>query len=163
MAGSKKLFIPTEKVKIGSLVDAFLTEPDLVDINDKNYLKAKKIASCIKNNFGHLIKRFENQVCYSAEIEYQGLILPTIGKLDWLLPEHAVIDLKFTKEKSLTGVINHFGYNNQLWHYSRLAVVRKAYIIAYSDAIVDCLPIINIDVREDENEFWKNAVLKYGH
>ncbi len=154
-------FNPTRKMLLGSLVDAFLTEPDRVKVTDPNYTKAKIIATCIKNNFGSLIERFIPQVSYTATMHYNGLRMDTQGRLDWLLPRHAVIDLKFTAAASIKPIIEYFGYKNQLWNYAKMAGVKKAYIISYSDETGEC-EVTQIDVTSEYNEFWASSTLKHG-
>lgn len=161
-SGVIERFEPTSKMLIGSLVDKILTEPDNVDASDPLYPKARKIAICIKNTFGDLISRFVPQVCFTADVNYNGLTMPTTGRLDWLLDRHAVIDLKITSAKKLEPIVEHFGYRNQLWNYAKMAQVNKAYIIAYSDAIGECLPVFPVNVTSNYNPFWAKGVLKFG-
>lgn len=160
-AGATPYFPTSQKMKIGTLVDGLLTDQFSIEKFDNDFLVAKEIAIEIKKTFGELIKHFMPQVCYTAKMQYENLEMETKGKLDWELEKHAVIDLKFTAEKSISGVIKHFGYDNQLWHYAQLAQVKKAYIIAYSSALKKCLPITEINVT-GENEFFKQAILKHG-
>lgn len=161
-SGVVEKFEPTQKMLMGTLIDRILTEPDKVDVTDPNYTKARKIAICIKNTFGDLIDRFIPQVSFVADMHYAGLTMSTNGRLDWLLPKHAVIDLKFTSAKTLAPIVEHFGYRNQVWNYAKMAQVPKGYIIAYSDAIGDCLPVFPVDVSTGYNEFWAQGILKHG-
>lgn len=161
-SGVIEKFEPSQKMLVGSLVDQILTDPNNVSAADPLYPKARTIAICIKSTFGYLIKRFKPQVSFTADVNYNGLTMPTTGRLDWLLERHAVIDLKFTSAKKIEPIVEHFGYRNQIWNYAKMAQVNKGYIIAYSDAIGDCLPVFPVDVTADYNDFWAKSVMKFG-
>ena len=161
-AGVVEKFSPSPKMLLGSMVDKILTEPSNVNVKDPLFPIAKKISVTIKNTFGDLIERFVPQVSYTAEAHYAGLTITTTGRLDWLLPKHAVIDLKFTTAKKLEPVVDFFGYRNQVWNYAKMAEVPKAYILAYSEPLGECLPIFPVDVSSNYNEFWAKGILKHG-
>lgn len=153
----------TENIRIGKLVDAILTDPASADMTDSLYQYAKNIAFEIKKTFGELIKSFESQISFTADIEYKGFKMATTGRLDWGLPKHAVIDLKVTKSKisALNTLVEFMGYKNQLWHYCKMYGVTKAYLIFYS--IPDKKShIIFIDCSEPVNEFWADKTIKFG-
>lgn len=152
----------TEKMKLGSMVDAILTEPHKVDVTDPNFAKGKRIASAINEQFGSLIKTFIPQLSYTGAASFEGFTIEVCGRLDWLLPGHAVVDLKVTAAKDIQPIIQHFGYNNQMFNYCKLAGVKVAYIISYSTALNKCLPVVKIDCSSDRNAFWEEKILKFG-
>jgi hypothetical protein len=162
--GLQKDFNVTEKVRVGKLVDAFLTN-EQADMNDSLYLPCKEIAAVIKRSFGELLKVAKTQVSYTAIMELSRLKMPTKGRLDLLIPGVAVIDMKVTFAPNIDSLIEFMGYKNQLWHYARLAKVSKAYIIACrlreKDMSIAEIAVKKIDVRGD-NEFWNNAIMEYG-
>lgn len=155
-------FVETPKIIIGKLVDAILTDPDNVDTSNQHYPIARDIAIHIKNTFGDLIKRFKPQISYTATLNYNGLKMPSQGRLDWELPRHAVLDLKITEATSLDALVKFMGYDNQGWHYCKMANVTKFYIIAYSTKLGKCFPPFFIDCSSNYNEFWAKGVLKFG-
>jgi hypothetical protein len=167
--GVAEYFNPSDKVKLGSLVDALLTQDDRVDFSSHLYNDAVKIASAIKEEFGWMIKSFVCQPSYTATVQMQtdgGLFeLPVKGRLDWRLGKTAVIDLKVTQaktDKEFSAIINHLGYNNQLWHYAKLSGCGKAYIMPYSASEKRMLSIVKVPVISMENEFWDGKVLEFG-
>ena len=162
--GITPYFKMTDKIRLGSLVDALLTQDDRFDFSDPQARGAMKIAAQIKDTFGGMIELFKPQISYTSELEYCGLTLRTTGRLDWELPKHAVIDLKVTgakSDKEFAAYIDHMGYKNQLWNYAKMGGFKKAYIVAYSAVAKKCLNVVSVPIV-DRNEFWENSVLQFG-
>ncbi len=153
----------TDNIIMGKLVDGILTDPGAVDMSNVLYPSAKIIAFDIKQTFGDLIKFFVPQISFTADVEYKGFLMPTTGRLDWLLPGHAVIDLKCTKAKAnqLPGLIDFMGYKNQVWHYCKMAKMDKAYLMFHSIPDKKTL-IIFIDCSLGYNEFWAEKTMMFG-
>lgn len=159
--GVKKYFDVTDKVRIGSLVDNILTEPAKADMTSPLYPAAKAIAFEIKNIFGDMIQTAQKQMSYTATLELAGLSMKTTGRLDFLIPNFAVIDLKITNEKKVDALIEFMGYNNQLWHYSRLGGVKKAFLLFYVVPLKQVI-VRAVDVTNEENGFWINKIIDFG-
>lgn len=160
VCGLRQRIEPTKGMQLGSMVDAILTA-GRVDMADEQYPFARDIASKITGVFGDLIARFEKQVSYTAEMEYQGFKMPVQGRLDFLLPGVATIDLKVTKGKNIEPLINLFGYDNQLWNYAKMAQTPKGYLMVYSIPLKRTL-IYARPVDSGVNEFWAEKILKFG-
>lgn len=150
----------TDNMRVGSLVDAILTEPHKVDMRDPLYRSAKQIAYDLKNKYGDMILAFKKQVSVSGVFELNGFQLKTKGRLDFLLENVAVIDLKVTWSKNVVELINYMGYKNQVFGYAKLVGVAKAYIMIHS------VPLKKTFVYEipigDTNEFWEDAIMNFG-
>lgn len=159
--GVTAAFDKTPAMELGSLVDGILTSPKSVDFKHELYDAAKNIASKIKSRFGEVIESFEKQSSFTANMEFSGFMMPSKGRLDYLLPKHAIIDLKVTSSKDIPSLISFMGYDNQLWHYARLAGVRRAYLMVYSKPLKDT-SIISCDVTDQNNAFWESKILKFG-
>jgi hypothetical protein len=151
----------TENIRIGKLVDGILTDPASVDMGDPLYSVAREVVYFIEKQFGKLIKHFEPQVSYSAEINFKGFTMLTKGRLDWLLKDIAVTDLKITRSKNIRSVIDFMGYKNQVYHYARLARVPKAYLMVHSIPLKKT-ELIKIDCSGNENEFWAEKIIHFG-
>lgn len=154
----------TDKIKVGKLVDAILTEPESIDkydMLDILYPIAKEIAFKIRDQFGDLIKRFESQISFTADVEYEGFTMPTKGRMDYLLKDVAVIDLKVSFAKDVKALIEFMKYENQLWHYCKAMNVTQAYLLIYSVPLKKT-QLIKIDVSQPVNEFWADKCLKFG-
>lgn len=152
----------TDNIRLGSLVDAILTDNGKVNMKDPLFDSAIKICKKIKNTFfGSLIEHLEKQISFTCDIEYNGFEIPSKGRLDYLLKNHAVIDLKVTKSKDLKGLINFMGYENQVWHYSKALNVPSSYLIIHSVPL-DKTELIEIDVKSDYNDFYAEKIVKFG-
>lgn len=158
--GLNKPVQETDKMRIGTLVDAIITGGK-IDMASPLYPAARDIASKIVGMFGSMITRFEKQVSYSATMEYQGFKIQTRGRLDFLLPGIAVVDLKVTQAKDVRPIIRHFGYDNQLWHYGKMAGVKKGYLMVHSVPLKKT-EIIVIDISSNTNEFFAEKIIKFG-
>lgn len=156
----------TDNMKMGSLIDSMLTEPEKVDFTSPFYRGARKIADKITSSqFGPLLNFFQKQLSFTADASYiqNGIkwTIKTKGRLDYCMLGKVVLDLKFTKQKDIRAVINFFGYDNQLWHYARLSKAKQAYILAYVEPL-DKVDLIAIDVSQTTNNFWSNHIVDFG-
>lgn len=153
----------TEKMKMGTMVDAILTEkPDSIDMFAPNYPIAKAIAASIREVIP--VDSMMSQVVGTAnaclQCEDGVFSMPVKGRLDFLIPGRAVIDLKVSHERDIDRAINYFRYPDQLWHYAKLVKVDKAYLVVYK--VRDKQVIVrSMDVSED-SEFWKEAIVSQG-
>ncbi len=165
IAGQAPLFIASAKVKLGAMVDAILTSPDTVDPSKPEFKQACKIASAIKLSFKGILNQFEPQVSFSGQITFKGLVLNTCGRLDWLLPKIAPIDLKVTEaktDKEFKKIIDFMGYDNQMFNYCGLSETKQAFILPYSTKANACLSVVKMEYSTSANEFWEKSVLKFG-
>lgn len=162
--GTSPLFIQTNKIKLGSLVDALLTQDDRVDFADPLMNHAMKIAVEIKDTFGPLIKQFVPQLSYTADMHYEGLTMKTKCRPDWMLLKKAPVDLKVTAaktDKEFVAIINHLGYKNQLFNYSGVSGTDTGYLMPYSTTAGCCLSIVSVP-KLDRNSFWEGKIMKWG-
>lgn len=129
--GVSPVFIKTDKVRVGSLVDAILTSPKEVDMRSELYPIARDIAAEIRLKFGDMFKQMIPQVSYTGIMAHSGISMPVKGRLDFLLPELAVIDLKVTYATNVPELIKFMKYAEQMHLYCGFAGVKKAYLIVY--------------------------------
>lgn len=159
-AGLQRQIEITDKIKIGSLVDSIITEPEKVDMLSPLYNIARDIAACLRKNFPY-IEHFDKQVSYSGIAEYKGFKLPVKGRLDFYRKGVAHIDLKVTAEKNVRALIAHMGYINSMWNYAKLSKSKNNYILIYSAPLKQAF-LIPIDCSGNYNEFWAEKILQYG-
>lgn len=153
----------TDNMRLGSMVDQILTEPHKVDMTNDMYIPASEIAKLLKSQYGNYIDYFSKQKNFIADIEYLEHVMTSKGRLDFLLPRIAVTDLKVTASslKDVPTLVRYMGYDNQLWHYSRLSQVDNAYLMVYSRKDKKA-NIFKIPVDNPVNEFWAEKILKFG-
>lgn len=162
--GISPYFKVTDKVRLGSLVDALLTQPDKFDFRDPLADKAMRISSSIKQSLGAMYTRLQPQISYTGVMSYSGFDMKVTGRLDWEIPSHAVVDLKVTgaaNDKQFQQYIEHMGYKNQLWGYAKLAGVKRAYILPFSVPANKCLSLVAVEVG-DSNLFWEQSIINFG-
>lgn len=165
IGGVSPEFIASDKVKLGSLVDAILMQPDEANITSPLWNDAVKIASHIRSSFGSLLPAFKSQRSYTGVMSHAGLSMRVTGRTDWEIDGMAVIDLKVTSAKTdaqFKALITHMGYDNQQWNYARLADVKAAYLSPYSFVTKRPLSIVKLPITSDYNEFWASKILKFG-
>lgn len=162
-------FVLTEKIRVGKIVDELLTSSELLPIdpniyNDDLFEKGAKIASEIKKVLGDVFAICEKQVSYTAIAQLGRIKLPVKARLDLLLPNKMVIDLKVTTATDTTALINHMGYHNQLWHYCKCAELNKAMLIICK--VKPTFEYSTIEIKHvvisDRNEFWESAIIENG-
>jgi hypothetical protein len=151
----------TDKMLFGKLVDNILTGGEAVSISDPMYNEAKHVAAQIKSTFGTMFHLFKFQLSYKAVMCFGEFYMPTIGRPDCELPLRATIDFKVTDAKNIPDLIAFMGYENQVWHYSKLGKTKEAYILPYSRPLKKCLPLHRIDVSKN-NEWWEDKIIKFG-
>lgn len=161
VSGVSKYFQETDKVRVGKIVDAILTDPANADMSHPLYPQCKILAFELQKMFGDVMSACKKQVNYTAEIEMSGLSMPVKGRLDFLLENIAVLDLKITNEKNVDALIEYMGYNNQLWHYSKMSNVTKSYLMFYVVPLKKVI-IKSVDVTSNSNEFWMNKIIDFG-
>lgn len=149
----------SDKIKLGSLVDAILTQPNEVDIYSPLLKDAERIAKEIIGKFGSLISGFESQISLTADMTFNGITMPGKFRLDWGVKDIAVIDLKITGASKIAPLIKHMGYDNQLFGYQGAYNVQNGFIMAYSTSKRFCELI---HVPTNNGDFWKEKILKFG-
>lgn len=159
--GQTQEFKITDKIVLGKLVDAILSDPASADMKSPLYPAARSIAYEIKKSFGSMIAKFEKQVSFSANMQYNGFTMFTTCRLDFGLPGFAVIDLKVTHSNDVHGIIKYMGYENQLWNYTGVYEVPKQYIMIYSVPLRRTF-LIDLGIRHARNPFWETKILKFG-
>ena len=159
--GAKKYFNVTDNVRIGAMVDAILTEPAKADMTSEIYPFCKEIAYQLIQMFGDALNACSKQASYTATMGIEQLKMKVTGRLDLLLEGFAVIDLKITKEKEIDPLVQFMGYENQLWHYSKMANVPNAYLMFYSIPLKKVI-VKKVDVSGYYNEFWMSKIIDFG-
>ncbi len=158
--GVKPEFIMTDKVRVGSLVDAILTEPKKADMGSPLYPFAKSIAHTLKENFGDMITSFLPQVSYTGLLSYGEFNLPVRGRLDYEFTKFAVIDLKVTYAKDIDALIEFMKYKEQMNLYCKFLGVTKAYLFIYCVPTKRCfVHYIDCSVH---SEWWADKITSFG-
>lgn len=158
--GVKPDFVMTDKVRVGSLVDSILTEPAKADMSSELYPYAKEIAFKLKQTFGEMMSSFIPQVSYTALAEHKGFKMRVRGRLDYLLPKLAVVDLKVTYAKDIPALIEFMKYPEQMWLYCKFVGVTKAYLLVYCVPKKTCT-VHYIDCSGD-SPWWKEKIINFG-
>ena len=135
-------FIPSNKVKIGKIVDDIRMGTGFVDIKDELYPIARDIAEKIRVELGDkILGQLISQNSYHGAMETSGISIKIKGRPDWELGLRrvlAVIDLKVTFQKGikrkedLIPLIDFMGYDNQIWNYANLDGAQSKLLLIYS-------------------------------
>lgn len=130
-------FIGSEKVELGSMVDAILTDANAsktIDRNHKLYKQARDIAAFITAKFGVILAKCNKQVAITATIHYNEWSLEMKTLIDFVIPTKATIELKVTATKlcHIEALIEFMGYENQVYIEKTLAGLPDAFLLIYS-------------------------------
>jgi len=132
----------TPMMELGSMVDAIITHSvgsKPIDMMHPLFRHAKFIATTIMMKYPHL-KAFRGQVAYTGVMtdDVTGLSMP-VKVLPDLVADGISVELKITSTKlsQIETLINHMGYDNQVW-LQRMMVgggkLAKGYLMPYSVA-----------------------------
>lgn len=146
---------PTFKMKFGSLVDAYVYEPNTY--TGEHYELVRPIAERTVKVLGPLLKHGRRQLAVMCTMVYQGLYLYYKGRVD-LEAGGLVIDHKVS-EMNVIAAINHFGYNHQLNGYAIPLGSKGGLIFS-----INPKPPYVIQLQAIQNSviWWQQQVLKYG-
>ncbi len=156
----------TEKIKLGKIVDDIMTNKGRESgINDDLYTIALKISTILQSQFGNIFGYMQTQVSYQADIEHEGMVMRTTGRLDYMMPKRLVLDLKVNHSiktySDAIKLIEWMKYDCQIFHYSELAEVAKRFILIYSTKVNDTFLIPITDITRARS-WWESKVLENG-
>jgi hypothetical protein len=168
-------FIPSNKVKVGKIVDDIRMGTGLVRLDDPLYPMAKDIAEKIRVELGDkILSQLQSQNSYHGEMETSGIKIKIKGRPDWELGIRkvlAVIDLKVTfqkgvkKKEDLIPLIDFMGYDNQIWNYAKLDGAESKLLFIHSAEAKKTF-FYNRLIRLEDNEkcenWWGGKILEYG-
>lgn len=137
---------PTPGMMLGTRVDNYMFEPQLYDGGD--YKIVQSCAAILKGILGGA--RPKVQLAVTCNMEFEGSVIPTKGRIDMALP-NLIVDLKISKMPSLAQSINHFGYHHQVSGYAIMAGFTRAMIISINPVTFKA-SLMNIPL---EDSFWK--------
>lgn len=143
----------TYKMQLGSAIDAYLTKPDKYDGFEYNLVRNAAIV--IRQRFGELFNYMEKQVAITADLEYEGFIMPYKGLPDFCIPGKLIVDLKCVDKEIAS---DYFDYPSQLSGYAIPLKCPLAFILEFSRKKHACR-FVPVTVRED---FWIKKILQYG-
>lgn len=146
---------PTEKMRFGSLVDAYLFEPH--KYNGDMYDMVRPVALEAHRVLGAALRHGKRQVVVTCKMRCMGLVITYKGRVDlWLQP--IVIDFKVS-DLPILDAINHFGYHHQLNGYAIPLQAQKSILISVGRKPphkVQMMPIENSGI------FWRQQIIKHG-
>jgi len=175
---------PYDNFRLGTLFDALVTEPHLIDLNrqiiigtgyefsEKEYLTMQKMHESLRNDitFSEFIslRPSSQKEIYCENFSFDGSVeLNMKAKLDWQLPG-LVVDLKTTSaktEESFNYAFEMFGYHRQMRLYCELTESRTAFTFAVSKIFPHPVFIIKFCKKhalwEQAGDELKELMLKY--
>lgn len=152
-----KVFVPTQKMRLGTQIHNFLLEPTKYKPETTHEL-VKSVSGKVLEMFGSYWDLLQCEVSTIATFEMSnGLSIPYKGRLDIYLPNVAVIDLKVS-ELPLSQSIPHFGYNHQLSGYGISTGIETLFIIRVHPKTKQ-IEIKKIPLIQD---FWIDAIITKG-
>lgn len=165
VGGISPHFEPTKAMNVGSMVHDILSGHYRGSVVGPEFAQARSFALAIKNTYfsnGWTLLQFETS--YTADMEYRGLTMPTMGRTDCEMPCRFVVDFKITgatTDTAFKALIEHMKYDEQIWHYGNLAQTPARYILPYSTKRKCCLGLVAIP-NAPHSKFWEDAIIKFG-
>lgn len=146
---------PTEKMRFGSLVDAYIFEPHTYNFEQYDFVRP--VAERVIKTLGPLIKQGRRQLAVTCTMVHQGFYMYYKGRID-LWAADLIIDMKVS-EMNILDAIKHFGYNHQLNGYAIPVSAKGGLIFS-----VNPKPPYTTQLQAIQNSlyWWQQQVLKYG-
>ena len=120
---------PTEGMKLGSRVHAYMNEPENYDWVDAQAVQA--IAVQLRAYLGESYLFLQKEVAFTADFIHNGMSLRYKGRADMLKAGRIVVDLKILGGP-LPAAIERFGYDRQLSGYAIATGSKCALILAWN-------------------------------
>lgn len=146
---------PTAKMRFGSLVDAFVFEPE--KYNGEQYKLVKPVAKAVKNKLGSLLTHGKRQLAITCNMVHRGLFIPYKGRVD-LFAGGIIIDMKVS-ELDIRKAIEHFGYHHQISGYGLPLHANVGVIVSVHPKSPHNIQTAPIRISQ---EYWEKKVLEYG-
>lgn len=149
-----KKIIPTAKMRLGTLVDAYVFEP--ATYNYEQFELVRPIANRIVTDLGPLIKLGRRQLAVTCTMVHQGFYLYYRGRPD-LEVGKIIIDLKVS-ELPILAAINHFRYDRQVNGYAIPLGSKGSLIYSINPKTLQ----VQKQAVTNNVTWWEQQVLKYG-
>lgn len=149
-------FEPTAKMQLGTDVHNYLLTPQ--EYHHENIKIVRPLAVALKQALGALLKFVKPEQAFTADFTSQGFTMPYKGRVDWLVPERIVVDIKVT-ELNIAKAIEYFGYDKQLSGYS-IGTNSKLAIIASIHPKTLKTTITKVPISSD---WWAYQVIQKGN
>ena len=146
---------PTKKMRFGSLVDTFLSNPAAYDGTMADLVRP--IALEVKRFLGAGWACCKAQMSATANFTVDGLTMPHRGRPDFLIPNQLIIDLKVS-ELPIVKAIEIFRYDWQQGGYCLDFDVKKAIILSIHPKTkkITTAPIVPV------YDWWEHQVKRFG-
>jgi hypothetical protein len=149
-----KKFEPTEKMKLGSAVDAALFTPENYDGSFKEVVMP--LIYELKKNFGNALSLGNSQVSITANFEHEDLLMNWKGRPDLIIGD-LIVDLKVS-ELPIIKAIQYFRYDWQLTGYMAGSGCTRALICSIHPKTkkITMIPIPPV------YDWWEYQIKKHG-
>lgn len=162
-AENKEPFLPTEKMRIGTLVHRYLLTPSEYDFSNYNIVRPAALA--LKKAIGApLLPLLKTEIAVTADFNFNGLCMKYKGKIDAGIIGKLVIDVKVT-ELDILKAIEFFKYDDQTNGYALSINARLIIIIAVHpykrdpETGLNRTQVVSIPLND---AFWRHQILRYG-
>lgn len=146
--------ITTNKMNFGSLVDAYLLEPN--KYTGENFAAVKACAVAAKKYLGILLENGKKQLSITCNMQFSGMRIKYKGRVD-IFAAQTVIDMKVS-ELDILKSVNYFHYHNQLSGYALALNCNKSLLFSVHPK-KHTVQMISIPTKSD---WWEQMILKYG-
>ncbi len=144
----------TEKMRFGSLVDAYTFEPNMY--SGEKFKLVRPVSQAVKEKLGPLLHQGKRQLVVTCVMVHRGLGMLYKGRVD-LYAGKIVVDMKVS-DLDLLKAINFFGYNNQVNGYALALGAQVSVIVSVHPKTYK----VSTMAVPTKSEWWEEKVLQYG-
>lgn len=158
----KEFKTPTRRMNLGTLVHQYILEPEKYDHSHQELVKPLAVA--IKSRVGSLAKYVTPEIVVTCDMCYNGFVLKYQGRIDWLIIDKMVLDIKVS-DMPLSKSIPYFDYDNAMSGYALASNANLALIIRISPKSIEKnpdAPLIEVASVPIRSEWWMNQVVSKG-
>ena len=147
--------VPTEGMKLGSRVHAYISEPEKYDWKDAEMVLP--IAKALRQHVGDAFQYMQKEVAFTSDFIHNGMVLHYKGRVDLLKAGRLVVDFKVLGG-SVDAAIERFGYDKQLSGYCLGTYSLMGLIIAYNKLQKK----VEVRAIKPNASFWEYTTVQRG-
>jgi hypothetical protein len=146
---------PTEGMKLGTRVHAYLNEPDKYDWQQADIVVP--VATQLRAYLGDSFHYLEKEVAFTSNFIHNGMKLAYKGRADMMKAGRIIVDLKVLAGP-LPAAIIRFGYERQISGYCLATSAKMGLIVAWNKLQKK----VEVRAIKPDAAFWEYQTVRMG-
>jgi hypothetical protein len=146
---------PTEGMKLGTRVHAYLNEPKEYDWQQADIVVP--IATSLRTYLGEAFHHLDKEVAFTSNFNHNGMRLKYKGRADMMKAGRIIVDLKILAGP-LPAAIDRFGYTRQISGYCLATGASVGLILAWNKL----QKRVEVKAIKPDENFWAFQCVRMG-